>query len=278
MDDSILVATDGSPAGMAAERLALALAAEHGWGILGLYVVDARRMGGAYLTDLAGALGATFPGNFAGRLGRVLEERGKVVLEGLAAACAEAQVPFEAWIRHGVAGDAVCRAARDAFLLVLGRSGEAGPWSRRLLGSTAEAASRRSPASVVVVPGECGQLRSLLVAYDGGPQSGLAITWAARLARRTARRVTVLAVDANVEEAKRIAGVGCALLEADGITAVAAHGRSEPAGEILAEAGTSAHDLVIMGSSRHTAFRDWMLGGTASRVMHESSVPVLLCR
>src|SRR3989304_3259348 len=45
---------------------------------------------------------------------------------------------------------------------------DAGPWSRRLWGSPAEAASRRSPASVVVVPGECGQLRSLLVAYDGG--------------------------------------------------------------------------------------------------------------
>jgi nucleotide-binding universal stress UspA family protein len=36
--------------------------------------------------------------------------------------------------------------------------------------------------------------------------------------------------------------------------------------------------MVVMGSSRHTAFRDWVLGGTAARVMHESPVPVLLCR
>jgi len=239
MSDTVVVATDGSPCALEAERIAVRLAAEHGWSLLGLYVVDARRMGGAYLTDLAGALGATFRGNFAGRLARVLEERGKVVLEGLAAACAEAQVPFEARIGHGVAGEAVCRAAGDACLLVLGRTGEAGPWGRRLLGSTAEAASRRSPASVLVVPGESRQPRSLLVAYDGGPQSGLAITWAARLARGKGHPVTVLAVHPDGEEAGRIAGVGCALLEVDGLSAVAARGHADPAEEILAEASAA---------------------------------------
>src|SRR5574341_1478363 len=102
MDDSILVATDGSPCAMAAEQIAVSLATDHGWRILGLYVVDARRMGGAYLTDLAGAVGATSGGSLAGRLTGVLEERGKAVLEALAAACAEARVPFEARMRHGV--------------------------------------------------------------------------------------------------------------------------------------------------------------------------------
>jgi nucleotide-binding universal stress UspA family protein len=278
MDDSILVATDGSPCALAAEQIALSLAAEHGWGILGLHVVDVRRMGGAYLTDLAGAVGATSGGSLAGRLTGVLEERGKAVLETLAAACAEARIPFEARMRHGVPAVAVCQAAWDACLVVLGRLGDAGPWARRLLGSTVEAASRRSPASVLVVPGVSRRLRSLLVAYDGGPQSGLAIGWAARLARGKAARVTVLAVDPDVEEAKRIAGVGCALLDVEGIAATAAVGRGGPAEEILAEIGTSSHDLVILGSSRHTVFRDWVLGGTASRVMHESPVPVLLCR
>ncbi len=68
------------------------------------------------------------------------------------------------------------------------------------------------------------------------------------------------------------------VLETEGIAATAATGHGEPAEEILAEIRTAPHGLVIMGSSRHTAFRDWVLGGTAARVMHESPVPVLLCR
>jgi len=278
MSETILVPTDGSACAIAAEDLAVGLAAEQGWRIFGLYVVDARLLGGAYVTDLAGAIGATFPGNFVGRLRQVLEARGEAVLDRLAAACAEARVPFERQIGHGIPAEAACAAAREACLMALGRVGGAGPWARRLLGSTADAATRRSPAPVLVVPGESPSPRSVLVAFDGEAQAGLALTWAARLARKAGRRVTVLAVHADAEEARRIAGLGCAMLEAEGIAATAAAGHGDPAGEILAEVQTRSHGLVVMGSSRHTAFRDWILGGTAARVMHASPVPVLLCR
>lgn len=162
--------------------------------------------------------------------------------------------------------------------MVLGRVGGAGPWARRLMGSTADTAIRRSSVPVLVVPGVCRPAESVLVAYDGEAQAGLALTWAARLARKGGRRVSVLAVHPDPGEARRIAGVGCAVLETEGVTATAATGHGEPVEDILVEVQTAAHGLVIMGSSRHTAFRDWVLGGTAARVMHESPVPVLLCR
>jgi len=278
MAETIVVATDGSECAVAAEDLAVRLAAEHGWGILGLYAVDPRRMGGAYVTDLAGALGATFPGNFVTVVRQSLEARGEGVLDRLASACAEMSVPFQRRIAQGTAGEAACETARGAFLVALGRTGEAGPGARRLLGSTADTAARRSPAPVLVVPREARHPRRILVAFDGGPQAGLAITWAARLGRKSAQPVTVLSVHADAEEAARVAGVGCALVGAEGVAARPAHGHAEPAEEILAEVQTASHDLVIMGSSRHTAFRDWVLGGTAARVMHQSPVPVLLCR
>jgi nucleotide-binding universal stress UspA family protein len=278
MAETILVPTDGSECAVAAEGLAVALAAEQGWAVLGLYVVDPRLLGGAYVNDVAGAVGATFPGNFVGRLRQVLEARGEAALDRLAAACADVRVPFERRVGHGVPAEAACEAARGACLVALGRVGGGGPWARRLLGSTADTAIRRSPAPVLVVPGPAPPPVSLLVAYDGEAQAGLALTWAARLARKGGRRVAVLAVHADAGEARRIAGVGCAVLETEGIAAAPATGRGDPAEAILAEARTAIHGMVVMGSSRHTAFRDWVLGGTAARVMHESPVPVLLCR
>ncbi len=278
MPDRILVPTDGSERAVAAEDLAISLAAEQGWGIIGLYLVDPRLLGGAYVNDVAGAIGATFPGNFVGRLRQALEARGEAALDRLAAACAEAGVPCKRRLGHGVPADAACEAAREACLVALGRVGGGGPWALRLLGSTADAAIRRSPAPVLVVPAPARPPASLLVAYDGGAQAGLALTWAARLARTGGRRVAVLAVHGDPEEARRIAGVGCAVLEADRIAAAASTGRGDPVEAILAEVRTANHGMVVMGSSRHTAFRDWVLGGTAARVMHESPVPVLLCR
>jgi nucleotide-binding universal stress UspA family protein len=208
----------------------------------------------------------------------VLEARGEAVLDRLAAACAEARVPFERRVGHGVPAEAACEAARDACAVALGRVGGARPWARRLLGSTADTAIRRSPVPVLVVPGPSRPPASLLVAYDGEAQAGLALTWAARLAKKGGRRVAVLAVHAGPGEASRIAGVGCAVLETEGISAAPATGRGDAAEAILAEIHTAAYGMVVMGSSRHTAFRDWVLGGTAARVMHESPVPVLLCR
>ncbi len=278
MADTILVATDGSPWAVAAERMAVALAAEHGWRLLGLHVVDPRMLSAAYLADLGGATAAAFPPGFFARLEQALEARGEAVLDGLASACAEARVPFERRLGHGFVDEAVCAAARAACVVALGRLGAAGPWQRRILGSTAETASRRSPVPVLVMPGESPVPHRLLVAYDGGPQAGIALTWAARLARKGTHPVAVLAVHEDAEEARRIAGVGCALLETEGVAATAVHRHHDPAEEILAEATTGLHDVVIMGSSRHHIFRDWLLGGTASRVMHESPVPVLLCR
>lgn len=276
--ETILVATDGSPCAVAAEELGVRLAAQHGWRLLGLYAIDPRQLGGAYLADVAGATGATFSGNFVGHLRQVLEARGEAVLDRLAAACAAARIPFERRVAEGIPADAVCEAARQACLVVLGRTGETGPWARRLLGSTADIAARRSPAPVLVVPGEARPPERILVAFDGGPQAGLAITWAGRLAGRGGALVTVLAIDPDIEEAERVAGVGCALLEAEGSRARAMGKSGDPAEEILAEAKTGFHDLIVMGSSRHSAFRDWVLGGTALHVMHETPVPVLLCR
>jgi nucleotide-binding universal stress UspA family protein len=278
MADLILVATDGSPCALASEDFALALAREHGWGIRGLYVVDPRYLGGAFVADLAGALGTTVPSNFTGRLREILEARGQAVLDRLGEASAQAHVPFERRMERGHPGGAVCEAASGTCLVALGRVGDTDSWARRLLGSTADLVARHAPVSVLVVPGPVEPPRSILVAYGGGPQSGLALLWAARLARPAALPVTVLTVQPDVEEARRIAAVGAALLETEGVVARVLAGTGHPAEKILAETHEARHGLLIVGSSRHSAFRSWLLGGTPARLMHESPVPVLLCR
>lgn len=50
----------------------------------------------------------------------------------------------------------------------------------------------------------------------------------------------------------------------------------QPAQVIVAEAKTHHADLIVIGSHRHTALGDALLGHTASKVTHSSEIPVLL--
>lgn len=50
----------------------------------------------------------------------------------------------------------------------------------------------------------------------------------------------------------------------------------QPAEQILLAAGQIGADLIVIGSHRHSALGDALLGHTASKVTHRSRIPVLL--
>lgn len=50
------------------------------------------------------------------------------------------------------------------------------------------------------------------------------------------------------------------------------------AGTILEAAADSGADLIVIGSHRHTALGDALVGSTANKVLHRSTLPVLLVR
>ncbi|MCK4620820.1 MAG: universal stress protein [Desulfuromonadales bacterium] len=52
----------------------------------------------------------------------------------------------------------------------------------------------------------------------------------------------------------------------------------QPAEVILAEARTLSADLIVMGTHRHSAIGEALLGSTAHKVLHRSEIPVLLVR
>lgn len=51
-----------------------------------------------------------------------------------------------------------------------------------------------------------------------------------------------------------------------------------PAPTILAQAKKLAVDVIVMGTHRHTALGEALLGSTARKVLHGSAIPVLLAR
>jgi nucleotide-binding universal stress UspA family protein len=133
----------------------------------------------------------------------------------------------------------------------------------------------------------------IVVAVDGSPRSEKTIPVAVDLARRYASSVTIV----HAREYERYEGSDVDLgppipaeelvqrvvatfrdagLEAEGVIRRVSSGRT--ADQIVDVADDAKADLIIMGTRGMTELRSLLLGGVATKVVHQASCPVLLVR
>ena len=134
---------------------------------------------------------------------------------------------------------------------------------------------------------------AVLCPVDFSDPSRTALVYAAAVAEHFGAALTLLAVDDPLlTEAAASAGLGSSLTEqttqelrrlAEEVIGTprigALHFRAragKPATEILQEAGSSAVDLIVMGSRGRTGVRKLFFGSTTERVLRETTVPVLV--
>ncbi len=133
---------------------------------------------------------------------------------------------------------------------------------------------------VVVLPagqGGAAVFRTVLVAWNGSPQSARAVTAALPLLR-IAERVEVLGWS-QAPLAGRFTGIDIGrFLERHGIAATVV--RREPAldvgGEISQAAREINADLVVMGCFGHGRLRERVLGGASRSILRAVAVPTLM--
>jgi nucleotide-binding universal stress UspA family protein len=140
--------------------------------------------------------------------------------------------------------------------------------------------------------------RKLLVAFDGSSHAQRALDEAIDLARASNGRLTVMAVvpesnlwaanfgyevpidrndisDQVLREYQTMLDAAVDTVPHDlPVTKVLKHGTAGR--EIVEEAGASDHDLIVMGSRGRGEVRSLLLGSVSHRVLHASTVPVLV--
>src|SRR6516225_6554205 len=89
MIKSILVALDGSQHADAALQFSLWLAERLRATVIGLHVIDIVSIEGSFFHDVSGSLGFEPYLDFAAKMREVLQERGRVLLDGFTQRCAE---------------------------------------------------------------------------------------------------------------------------------------------------------------------------------------------
>ncbi len=277
MIKNILVAQDGSNNSNAAARYATYLAGRFNSALKGIFVVDTILLEGPFFYDLSASMGIEPFVNFSEKMRQALEERGKVVLEGFGEICRKASIKADTMMTTGLVAKEICKAAKLADLLVLGRKGETEEFETGLLGSVAEGVVRRSQTPVFVAPRKFSPVKNPLLVYDGSDNANDAMRLAAEFARVTGGELTVASVGPAGEADENLVDAMDYLKSYD-IKGSFKELKGEPPLEIERYYKEAGHDMLFMGATHRSRVVELVLGSTAEYVLRAVDGPVLVVR
>ena len=273
MIETILVATDGSDGGGAAEKAGVHLAARLRVRLAGITVVEdgdvqAPSDGGLALPPFPEAeLAAYFRARSQGLATRFAD---RARAEGVEATCD---------VVRGRADDRIVERAQESDLLVIGRDGGTSGQPRALVGSNTESVIRKLTRSAVVVPSGASLSGPIVVGFDGSPGSRIAASTAIDLSNSLGEMIHVF-VDskdkgravARFEEVRELlAGVHQPVRETSSTL-------GRPDVKLVDTASEVRAGMIVMGAYGRNRITDYFLGSNAAAVVRTSPVPVLLAR
>jgi nucleotide-binding universal stress UspA family protein len=286
----ILLATDGSPDALQATEFLRRLPLPGGTSVWVLSV--------AMLSELAGRAD----------LEASMRSSAREIAERACKSLSEVSPGIEAIVLDATPGEdpreLIIGAADHADLAVLGARG-LGAVARLLLGSVSTAVARHARCAVLIVKGDIGPLRSVLVGVDGSAQSLEAVDFLGRLCDLRGVSVHLLGVAQPVRVpttvpgpvVSKVIGEMAADLERErrgeldavlqqASARLAGRARSvtcstevgNPVDQITAVATREESDLVVLGARGLGAVKRFLLGSVSEGVLQNAPCPVLIVK
>jgi nucleotide-binding universal stress UspA family protein len=279
MIKTILVGIDGSEHARTATRYALWLAEKLHAVVAALHVVDIVSIEGSFFHDISGSLGFEPYLDFSSKMRGVLQERGKALLDAFAEQAAQRNVQAETVLGMGIVANEIVERARTADLVVIGRRGLNERFSTGLLGGTAESVTRRCPKPVFISPAEFRDVTKPLLAYDGSARAASVMQQAAEFCATLRLPVTVLTVNRDEEQGRRILNEARTYLQAYDVKAEFELQQTGNAPERIANfLRERNHDLLFIGAYGHSRIIEMVIGSTTEYVLRNADCPVYLYR
>jgi nucleotide-binding universal stress UspA family protein len=273
MIETVLVATDGSDDGNAAEQTALGLASRLRAKLMAISVVDERCFkapagSGLSLPPFPEAEVAAYYRARADAVARRFNERARG--EGLDAICE---------VLQGACDDRIVEKAQMADILVMGRNSSGGREKNSLVGHTADSVLRKTNKPTILVPSGAPLTGPLVLGFDGSPGSRIAAKLAVAIANGLNESVHVF-VDskdkgravARFDEVRQLVG-GLAVPVRETSSTL-----GRPDVKIVDTAREVRASLIVMGAYGRNRITEYFLGSNAAAVARTSPVSVLLAR
>ncbi len=279
MFKTILVPIDSSDTSLVAVDYAIDLSRSFDSEIVGISIIDIKKLAGPFMRDLGTSIGGMVPyADFQQNVRQFLEDTAKAALDELEGKCNSAGISFTRTTKEGVVGKEIVESAKRCDMISMGMAGEHAFWREAFLGSNLESVVRQTHKPVLVTPEKYKKISKILVAYDASSFSTKALTAGADIAEQMNLPLTVVTVSDDKKTGDDI------LLQADEnlkdckVTYDKILKDGEIVSAILELCSEGSYDLLAMGAYGHSKIRELILGNTTVQIMRKVNSAVLLCR
>ncbi len=278
MIKNILVALDGSDHSRAALEYGIWMAEKFAGSLFALHVVDTISVEGTLFHDISGSLGFEPYLDFSTKMREALEERGRLILEEFSQRCQQRGIKHKTFLDLGIIPDEICERSKVADLVIIGHRGINEEFSTGLLGTTAEAVTRKCPRPVFVSTRKFKTIERPLLAYDGSQRASAAMESAAEFCAVLKLPLTVLTIAKEENTAENNLKQAAAYLASYAIDTRYESTRGYPEQKIVDYLVNFNHDLLFIGAYGHRRIIEMVLGSTTEYVLRKSPCPVFLNR
>ena len=279
---SILLALAESPYDASAKNYAYWLAQKKGSHVHAISVIDIA----AFEIPVLGSADGFMPSVVTPPIGETqtlmddLMSAARDRMEHFDGQCAARGISFTSEIQTGIPGDVISRAAIAHDIVVISRSGYSRVSSRDSVDSLVAPVIRASVRPVLVAGSEfqeSGDIRNILVAYDGSAHAARSLLVAAELSARPGVQCTLVTVAQSEDLGYEVLALADAFLRHHGISPKKQVLLGSKASEILCDrVASEGVDLVVMGAYGHSPIREVLFGSTTERILAHCAVNVVL--
>jgi len=282
--NTLIALVDGSAYSESVCRHAAWIAKKNDWAVKVYHVMG--RRDAVEKQDLSGAikLGARTAlleqlSELDAARAKLAHEHGRAILEDAKTIIKEdGDIAVEARLRQGDLVETVTAKEDSGDMIVIGKRGEAAGLAMEHLGSNLERIVRASHKPVFIANRAFKPIRSILVAFDGGPSSLKAVDYIARSPVFAGLSVTLVFAGKKTATIEKSLSDAAATLKAGGFDADTVVQSGEPEKVLAQMASTGGHDLLVMGAYGHSRVRSFIIGSTTTEMLRSCKVPVLIMR
>lgn len=279
MFKTILVPIDSSDSSLVAVDYAIDLSKSFNSEIIGISIIDIKKLAGPFMRDLGTSIGGLVPyGDFQQKVRKFMEDTASAALDELEGKCNAANVSFTRGIKEGVVSKEIVASSERCDMISMGMAGEHALWKDALLGSNLESVARQAHKPILVTPEKYKTISKILVAYDGSPHSTKALEAGAEIAQKMQLPITVVMVSEDDKSGDKCLTNAKEILGKFNVTHDTLQKSGDTVDSILDVCKNGEFDLLVMGAYGHSKIREFVLGGTTVQIMRKSNCPVLLCR
>lgn len=279
MFKTILVPIDSSDTSLVAVDYAIDLSRSFNSEIVGISIIDIKKLAGPFMRDLGTSIGGMVPyADFQQNVRQFLEDTARAALDELEGKCNSAGIPFTRTTKEGVVGKEIVESAKRCDMISMGMAGEHAFWRNAFLGSNLESVVRQTHKPVLVTPEKYKKITKILVAYDASSFSTKALTAGVDIAEQMKLPLTVITVSDDKKAGEDILSQADENLKYCKITYDKVLKDGETVNVILDFCKEGSYDLLVMGAYGHSKIRELILGNTTVQIMRKVSCAVLLCR